>query len=127
MGGLEQHSPHTLRHDFAGLLLSSSVACRVLLRVAQEASPDAAGITLGVQLSEPYAPIAALLLGQLLAIGLAVAALAGAAVVVGGQLLRLPPTPLAIGGAALCFWLRVGGIRRGWGLPVARGSSEPGG
>ena len=50
----------------------------------------------------------------------AVAALAGAVVVVGGQLLRLPPTPLAIVGAVLCFGLRLLAIRRGWGLPVAR-------
>ena len=49
----------------------------------------------------------------------AVAALAGAAVVVGGQLLRLPSTPLAIVGAVLCFGLRLLAIRRGWGLPVA--------
>jgi uncharacterized membrane protein YeiH len=50
----------------------------------------------------------------------AVAALAGAVVVVGGQLLRLPSTPLAIVGAVLCFGLRLLAIRRGWGLPVAR-------
>ncbi len=50
----------------------------------------------------------------------AVAALAGALVVVVGQLLRLPSTPLAIVGAVLCFGLRLLAIRRGWGLPVAR-------
>jgi uncharacterized membrane protein YeiH len=49
----------------------------------------------------------------------AVAALAGAAVVVGGELLRVPATPLAIAGAALCFGLRLAAIRRGWRLPVA--------
>jgi uncharacterized membrane protein YeiH len=55
----------------------------------------------------------------------AVAALAGAAVVVGGQLLRLPSTPLAIVGAVLCFGLRLLAIRRGWGLPVARVPERP--
>jgi uncharacterized membrane protein YeiH len=50
----------------------------------------------------------------------AVAALAGAVVVVGGGLLGLPSTPVAIAGAALCFGLRVLAIWRSWGLPVAR-------
>jgi glucosamine--fructose-6-phosphate aminotransferase (isomerizing) len=45
----------------------------VLLRVAEEAGPDGAGLSLCVPLPEPYAPIAALVLGQLLAIELAVA------------------------------------------------------
>jgi uncharacterized membrane protein YeiH len=85
-------------------------------------------------------PVAAVLLGMLTGIGggmlrdvlvaeiptvlraelYAVAALAGAAVVVGGELLRLPSTPLASAGAVLCFGLRLLAIRRGWGLPVAR-------
>ena len=50
----------------------------------------------------------------------AVAALAGAAVVVGGELLQLPSTPLAIAGTVLCFGLRLLAIRRGWALPVAQ-------
>jgi uncharacterized membrane protein YeiH len=50
----------------------------------------------------------------------AVAALAGAAVVVCGQLLRLPSLPVALVGAALCFGLRLVAIRRRWALPVAR-------
>ena len=86
-------------------------------------------------------PVAAVLLGMLTGIGggmlrdvlvaeiptvlraelYAVAALAGAAVVVGGALLRLPSIPLAIAGAVLCFGLRLLAIWRGWGLPVARG------
>src|SRR6476660_7930376 len=85
-------------------------------------------------------PLAAVLLGMLTGIGggmlrdllvaelptvlraelYAVAALAGAAVAVGGELLRLPSTPLAVAGAVLCFGLRLLAIRRGWGLPVAR-------
>ena len=47
----------------------------------------------------------------------ATAALAGAAVVVIGELLSLPTVPVAIAGAALCFGLRMVSIRRGWHLP----------
>jgi uncharacterized membrane protein YeiH len=49
----------------------------------------------------------------------AVAALAGAIVVVVGHVLNFPPTAVAIAGAALCFGLRLVAIRRGWHLPVA--------
>jgi uncharacterized membrane protein YeiH len=49
----------------------------------------------------------------------AVAALAGAAVVVIGATLRLPSTAVTIAGAVLCFLLRFIAIRRGWHLPVA--------
>jgi uncharacterized membrane protein YeiH len=48
----------------------------------------------------------------------AVAALAGAAVVVLGHALEAPPTAATLAGAALCFWLRLMSIRRGWHLPV---------
>jgi uncharacterized membrane protein YeiH len=85
-------------------------------------------------------PVAAVLLGMLTGIGggmvrdvlvtevptvlhaevYAVAALAGAALVVVGHLLYLPSTPVAIVGAAVCLGLRLGAIRRGWELPVAR-------
>jgi uncharacterized membrane protein YeiH len=85
-------------------------------------------------------PVAAVLLGMLTGIGggivrdvlvaevptvlhgevYAVAALAGAAVVVIGQQLNVPAAPAAVVGALLCFVLRLGAIRRGWGLPVAR-------
>lgn len=50
----------------------------------------------------------------------AVAALAGAIVVVAGQILRFSPTPVAIVGALLCFGLRLVALRRDWQLPVAR-------
>ena len=50
----------------------------------------------------------------------AVAALAGAGVVVGGHLLRWPPTATTIAGAILCFGLRMVAIRRGWNLPPSR-------
>src|ERR1044072_4635746 len=49
----------------------------------------------------------------------AVAALAGAVVVVVGHVLNLPPTATAIAGAAVCFGLRLIAIWRGWHLPVA--------
>lgn len=49
----------------------------------------------------------------------AVAALAGAAVVVGGALLYLPPAVTAACGAVLCFVIRLIAIRRGVNLPVA--------
>lgn len=48
----------------------------------------------------------------------ALAALAGAGVVVAGQLLHLPPAATTISGAALCFAIRLVAIRRGWGLPT---------
>jgi uncharacterized membrane protein YeiH len=54
----------------------------------------------------------------------AIAALAGAAVVVIGHLTDLPSTAATIAGAALCFGLRMMAIRRGWRLPVAR-SRQP--
>jgi uncharacterized membrane protein YeiH len=54
----------------------------------------------------------------------AVAALAGAAVIVLGDILRIP-APVAMGvGLVVCFGLRVMAIRRGWRLPVA---NPPGG
>jgi len=87
------------------------------------------------------APIAAVLLGTLSGIGggilrdvllnqiptvlrvdlYAVAALAGAALVVIGRLLSVPPLLALLAGAALCFGLRVAAIRRSWQLPAARG------
>jgi uncharacterized membrane protein YeiH len=55
----------------------------------------------------------------------AVAALAGAAVVVIGQLLHIPPIATTIVGALLCFGLRLMAIHRGWHLPIARRREEP--
>ena len=85
-------------------------------------------------------PLAAVLLGMLTGIGggmlrdvliteiptvlraelYAVAALAGAAVVVGGHQLGLQPNPVAVAGAIACFGIRLIAIWRGWELPVAR-------
>jgi uncharacterized membrane protein YeiH len=50
----------------------------------------------------------------------AVTAMAAAAVVVFGDQIGLPPRPVALAGAALCFALRVAAIRRGWELPFPR-------
>jgi uncharacterized membrane protein YeiH len=107
---------------------------------------DAAGLALfavsGTQkaLSFGLTPVMAALLGMLTGIGggmvrdillaeiptvlradlYAVAALAGAAVVVIGNLLDVPSTAATLVGAALCFGLRVMAIQYGWHLPVAR-------
>lgn len=85
-------------------------------------------------------PIAAALLGMLTGIGggmlrdllvneipvvlradlYAVAALAGAVVVVAGHLFGWRSTPTAVAGAFVCFAMRFIAIRRGWNLPHAR-------
>jgi uncharacterized membrane protein YeiH len=54
----------------------------------------------------------------------AVAALAGAAVVVIGAMLHLATFWTASAGAIVCFGLRFTALRRGWQLPVARVSGE---
>lgn len=107
---------------------------------------DAAGLALfavaGAQkaLAHGLNPVMAALLGMLTGIGggmlrdvlvtqiptvlradlYAVAALAGATVVVVGSLLHLPPTATTLAGAGLCFGLRFMAIRHHWHLPVAR-------
>jgi uncharacterized membrane protein YeiH len=106
---------------------------------------DAAGLATfavaGTQKALAYDvhPVAAALLGMLTGIGggmvrdvlvrdipvvlradvYAVAALAGAAVVVAGHLLHWPPVSTTLAGAAVCFVMRLTAIRRGWKLPVA--------
>lgn len=54
----------------------------------------------------------------------AVAALAGASVVVTGNLLGLPYGNSALAGGLLCFGLRFMAIRYGWHLPVAHLSAQ---
>ena len=101
-----------------------------------------AGSLKAVQYGAP--PIAAVLLGALTGIGggiardilvneiptvlladlYAVAALAGAAVVVGGTMLKVPSGPVTAVGLFLCFGLRLVAIRRGWHLPTARWPQE---
>jgi uncharacterized membrane protein YeiH len=107
---------------------------------------DAAGLALfavtGTQKALAYgldAPMAALL-GMLTGIGggmardillreipivlradlYAVAALAGASIVVIGESLEMPSAVTTLAGALLCFVLRLGSIYRGWHLPRAR-------
>ena len=112
---------------------------------------DAAGLALfavaGAQKALAYGlnPAMAALLGMLTGIGggmlrdvlvsqiptvlradlYAVAALAGAAVVVLGSLLQLPPMATTLAGAGLCFGLRYMAIRHQWHLPVARYAEKP--
>ena len=107
---------------------------------------DAAGLALfavsGAQKALAFGlnPIMAALLGMLTGIGggmmrdillaeiptvlradlYAIAALAGAAVVVIGNLLHFPPTATTIVGALLCFGLRLMAIQRAWHLPIAK-------
>lgn len=52
----------------------------------------------------------------------ATAAALGAGIVVAGEALALPPTPLAVAGAFACFTLRFLALRKGWTLPVPRQS-----
>ena len=106
---------------------------------------DAAGLALfavsGTQTALGYGlhPVMAALLGMLTGIGggilrdvlvsdipavlysdlYAVAALAGASVVVVGHVLNASPTTSAVAGAAFCFGIRVVALRRGWRLPTA--------
>ena len=54
----------------------------------------------------------------------AVAALAGAVVVVIGQQLDVAPAVTAVLGAVICFGLRLFAIRRGWQLPVAHARAD---
>jgi len=111
---------------------------------------DAAGLALfavsGTQKAMGYGlnPVMASLLGMLTGIGggmmrdilvaeipqvlrsdlYAVAALAGAVVVVIGHQLGIAPTVAAVLGAVICFGLRLLAIRRRWQLPIAHAGSE---
>jgi uncharacterized membrane protein YeiH len=49
----------------------------------------------------------------------AVAALAGASVVVAGNAFGLPPTAVVWSGVAVCVFLRLMALYRGWRLPIA--------
>lgn len=55
----------------------------------------------------------------------AVAALAGASVVVVGSEWRWPPQPVAVAGALLCFGIRMMAIYRQWRFPTARATESP--
>lgn len=111
---------------------------------------DAAGLSFfavaGAQKAMAFglSPVASALLGMLTGIGggmtrdvllseipqvlrsdlYAVAALAGASIIVGGNMLGLSYGLSALAGAAVCFGLRFMAIRRGWHLPAARLSAQ---
>ncbi len=55
----------------------------------------------------------------------AVAALAGASVVVLGHAMHWPPQPTAFAGALLCFCIRMLAIHLRWQFPVAKPSEPP--
>jgi uncharacterized membrane protein YeiH len=111
---------------------------------------DAAGLALfavsGTQTALGYglSPVMAALLGMLTGIGggmlrdvlvsdipavlhsdlYAVAALAGAIIVVAGHVLNAPPAASAVAGAAVCFGMRLVALWRGWRLPTAGGKKN---
>ena len=111
---------------------------------------DAAGLALFAvsgalkALAWGLGPVAAIMLGVLTGVGggiardilvaeiptvlraelYAVAALAGASVVVIGRLLQLPTVPVALTGGGLCFGLRFMAIRYDWHLPRACQSGQ---
>lgn len=112
---------------------------------------DAAGLGLfavtgaGKALAYQLGPVPAALLGMLTAIGggvvrdvfisevpavfradiYAAAALAGSILVVAGHALQLPPQPVAIAGALVCFGIRLLAIYRRWQFPVAAAPESP--
>jgi uncharacterized membrane protein YeiH len=128
-------------------LVAGVIAFRWHAEIERMSNPvrmfDAAGLALfavaGAQKALAYDlnPVMAAVLGMLTGIGggvardvllaqiptvlrsdlYAVAALAGATVVVLGDRFDVPPLAAALCGAALCFALRVMAINRGWHLP----------
>lgn len=112
---------------------------------------DAVGLGLfavtgaGKALAYQLAPVPAALLGMLTGIGggvvrdvfvsevpavfradiYAAAALAGASLVVVGDVLQLPPQPTAIVGALVCVGIRLLAIHRRWQFPTARAPEPP--
>ena len=112
---------------------------------------DAAGLALfavlgtGKALAFGLSPFAATLLGIITGIGggiardllvartpvvlqqtelYAVAAMVGGGIVALAHAFGWPQAPAMVAGALLCFGLRFGAIRRGWRLPVARGTDS---
>jgi len=111
---------------------------------------DAAGLALfavsGTQTALDYGlnPVMAALLGMLTGIGggmlrdvlvadipavlhsdlYAIAALAGAIVVVAGHVLNAPLAASALAGATVCFGIRLMALWRGWQLPTAGGKKN---
>jgi uncharacterized membrane protein YeiH len=111
---------------------------------------DAAGLALfavsGAQKALAFGlnPVMAALLGMLTGIGggmmrdillaeiptvlradlYAIAALAGAGIVVIGDLLHIPAEATTIAGALVCFGLRLMAIKRGWRLPIVKSADQ---
>lgn len=134
---------------FTTSLVAGVIAFRWLPTIERMSHPvrlfDAAGLALfavaGAQKALAYElnAVMAALLGMLTGIGggvvrdlllaqipivlrsdlYAVAALAGATIVVLGDRSGVPPIAVSLTGAALCFALRVMAIQRGWHLPKA--------
>lgn len=141
-------------HYLAVSLAAGLITFRMPSLVDRQWNPvlifDAAGLALfavtGASKSLAYGlnPVMATLMGMLTGIGggmardlllaqvpmvlrgdlYAVAALAGAAVVVVANVLQLPNEAAVLAGAALCFALRVLAIRNRWQLPVANAPVE---
>ena len=135
LAGLLAFFAHPRRHRFA---LAERLRHPILI-------VDAAGLSLFAvagslkALAFGLGPVQAVLIGGLTAVGggvmrdvlvsevpvvlrselYAVAALAGASVVVIGREFSLPSEGTIIAGAALCFALRVISLKRGWSLPSA--------
>lgn len=112
---------------------------------------DAAGLALFVAAGTDKAlafhvgPVAAILFGTLTGIGggmvrdllvreipvvlrtdiYALAALIGAAVIVGARALDLPAYAASLLGAVLCFGIRLGAMHYGWRLPAAEVAGQP--
>lgn len=114
-----------LRFDAAGLALFAVVGTQKAL--AADLSPLMApllgmltGIGGGMMRDMLLAEVPIVLRADLYAI----AALAGAVVVVIGDQFALSPTVTTVAGALLCFGLRMMAIRHGWRLPAASGSDE---
>ena len=123
---LRNLSNHVLVFDAAGLALFAVVGTQKALGFRLNPVMAAllgvlTGIGGGMLRDVLVAQIPTVLRAELYA----VAALAGAVVVVVGHVLNLPPTAMAIAGAALCFGIRLVAIRRGWRLPVAGRPMQP--
>lgn len=115
-----------LLFDAAGLALFAVAGTGKAL--AYQLSPAAAAALLGMLTAIGGGVVRDILLSEvpvvLRAEVYAVAALAGASIVVVGDLLHLPTTPVALAGALVCFGIRILAIYRRWQFPVARTSDS---
>ena len=119
-GAVRQRWNPVLVFDAAGLALFAVAGAHKALAYALNPAMATllgmvTGIGGGVALDVLLAEVPTVLRADLYA----VAALLGAAVVVGASMLQLPAGAAALVGAALCFGLRVLAMKYGWRLPVA--------